>query len=359
MVMVAATPSDIHMDDVCREIGRCARTAKATTLLDGLWQLQKEGQHDAFPHFYAALLLARVGAVSEAHNLLRRAPRDTMCLLLARSLAAAGTLHPGVGIWDDMRGAFAWTATDAARKQRSAVTAAIDSFSTSGLLPIRSSTCMLDLGCGDGRLSADCLVELSLKRELMLNEVVLVDHAPDAVETAVAQCALCKGAARVRGLQSPLEQLGGSSDLPGNQERIALASGCLHHLPENDKLSFLRQLRSAATYLVLTELQADHDQPAPASPRLAESVFRFYGSLVADVYSTRTTSELKDVCVQSFLLPEALQALASEYADRGNFHTTIGHWLSLAGSAGWRYIAHRDAKITPQGLISTTTLFGR
>ena len=99
--------------------------------------------------------------------------------------------------------------------------------------------------------------------------------------------------------------------------------------------------------------------PRPPSTQGGQSVFRFYGSLVADVYSTRTTSKLKDVCIHSFLLPEALQALASEYADRGNFHTTIGHWLSLAGRAGWTYIAHRDATITRQGLISTTILFGR
>ena len=110
---------------------------------------------------------------------------------------------------------------------------------------------------------------------------------------------------------------------------IAMSSLAYHHMPAEDKKTYISQLKPWINHFLLFEFEADNDTPELYSPDLALSVYQSYGRLIDFVYSHDAPVEVVTDCVDSFLMTELISIMTQARGERTDYHMLRRQWHDL------------------------------
>lgn len=186
---------------------------------------------------------------------------------------------------------------------------------------------IVDIGCGDGGLLVRLLRHLrEIGKVGDLGEVLLVDASPRMIDLAAKTVREAIPSAPIRTLTQRIQAAAAS--LEGGFD-VALLSLCYHHMPWEEKVRHMMELKDKADHFVLLEMAANNDRPELYSPDLALSVYQSYGHLVDAVFAHDAPVELATACVDGLLMTEAISVLTQARGVRSDYHMLRGEWHSL------------------------------
>ena len=186
---------------------------------------------------------------------------------------------------------------------------------------------LMDLGCGNGALTAGFLFRLrETGKAGEIGEVLLVDPSPAMIELAVRTVGEVVPPAVVRGVVGTIQEF---SEKIGERCDVALSTFAYHHLPYESKLFTLRKLAPWIDHFVLFELDGNNDLPELHSPELALSVYQLYGRAIDWVFSHDAPLELAVAAVDKFLMAEAVSMMTLPRGQRTDYHALRRQWHDL------------------------------
>ena len=186
---------------------------------------------------------------------------------------------------------------------------------------------LMDIGCGDGGLTAALLNHLKATGKIdEIGEVLLVDPSPAMLALAKDTVGKTIPSACIKTLNHRIEQVAG--ELNAHYD-VALCSLSYHHMPYEQKVIHLNELKPWIDHLVLFELDANNDFPELHTPELAASVYQSYGRLIDFVYAHDAPIELTQACVDRLVMTEAVSLLTQRRGERNDYHMLHTQWQSL------------------------------
>lgn len=186
---------------------------------------------------------------------------------------------------------------------------------------------MLDIGCGDGSLTAALLRHLLETGKInAIGEVLLID--PSAGMLNLAQDTLRQALPQtpIRAIQGKIEAT--AAQIDGHYD-MALCSLSYHHMPYASKMKYLRELKPHLDNLILFELDANNDLPELQTPELALSIYQSYARMIDFAFQHDAPVEVAQNCVDRFLMTETVSLLTQPRGERNDYHMLRSQWLDL------------------------------
>ena len=189
--------------------------------------------------------------------------------------------------------------------------------------PIR----IMDIGCGNGALTADFVKRLQDTGKIdAIGEILLIDPSPAMVALAVKTVGELFPTTSIRSINSSIQDF---SATLGEHYDVAMSTFAYHHIPYETKLFNLRKLAPWIDHFVLFELDSNNDLPELNSPELALSVYQIYGRVIDWVFSHEAPVELAIASVDNFLMAEAVTMLTLPRGSRTDYHALRVQWHDL------------------------------
>ncbi|MDD5678433.1 MAG: methyltransferase domain-containing protein [Kiritimatiellae bacterium] len=186
---------------------------------------------------------------------------------------------------------------------------------------------LMDIGCGDGGLTAALLKHLKAAGKIdEIGEVLLVDPSPAMLALAKETVGKTIPSSHITTLNHRIEQVAGKLNARCD---MALCSLSYHHMPHEKKVIHLKELKPWIDHLLLFELDANNDFPEMQTPELAVSVYQSYGRLIDFVFSHDAPIEMAQACVDRFLMTEAVSFLTQRRGERNDYHMLRTQWHTL------------------------------
>ncbi|HEX3001125.1 MAG TPA: class I SAM-dependent methyltransferase [Methanoregula sp.] len=185
----------------------------------------------------------------------------------------------------------------------------------------------MDIGCGDGSLTANVLTHLLKTGKVnRISEVLLIDASPAMIRMAEETVSNALPGVMISTENSRIQDC--SSCISGHYD-IAMSSLAYHHMPFEDKRIHLARLKPRVDHFLLFDMEADHDTPEVYSPELALSVYQTYGRMMDFVYSLDAPDDLLTSCIDSFLMTEVISILTEPRGVRTDYHMLRSQWHRL------------------------------
>jgi SAM-dependent methyltransferase len=186
---------------------------------------------------------------------------------------------------------------------------------------------IMDIGCGDGSLTAEMLDRLRSSGKVdEYSEVLLIDGSAGMIEMARK---LVAGHAPDSAVKSSVHRIEEISDQITGKYDIVVSSLAYHHMPWEKKVQHLTNLRPHFENIIFFDLDANNDTPELGTPELSVSVFQSYGRLMDFVFAHDTSIELAVSCVDQFLVPEVISLLTEKRGRRRDYHMLRSQWHQL------------------------------
>ncbi|MFA4876800.1 MAG: class I SAM-dependent methyltransferase [Methanoregula sp.] len=217
----------------------------------------------------------------------------------------------------------------------------------------------MDIGCGDGALTAAVLTHLIETEKIPgIEEILLVDPSPamaalarETVRSAFPDADIRIGNGRIQDCSGKIDQ---TFD-------IAMSSLAYHHMPLEDKRIHLSRLKPWINHFILFEMDANNDKPDIFTPDLALSVYQSYGRIIDFVYSHDAPVDVVNDCIDSFLMTEVVSILTEPRGTRSDYHMLQSQWHSLFSEVlGPEFTLRCDSAAYADEYMSLITLhYGR
>jgi len=217
----------------------------------------------------------------------------------------------------------------------------------------------MDIGCGDGALTAAVLLNLADTGKIPeIAEILLIDPSPAMTELAhsTLRAAFPDTEITVRN--------GRIQDCSGDINRkfdIALSSFAYHHMPFEEKRIHLSRLKPWIDHFILFDMEANNDTPESFTPEIALSVYQSYGRIMDFVCSNNAPPDLVNDCMDSFLMAEVISILTEPRGTRSDYHMLRSQWNALfSGVLGPEFTCLCDSSAYSDEYMAILTLhYGR
>lgn len=189
---------------------------------------------------------------------------------------------------------------------------------------------LIDIGCGNGDMGVRLIRGLLDERKITeLRAVMLLDPSKRMLEQARKNVSAAFPAAKVRCLETKLEDIGPLDD----DYDVALASLSVHHMPAEKKKVHLEKLGGSIDHFLMLELEGNHDYPDLHSPELAFSAYQVFGRALQFVFSQDAPADVQRHCADIFLMTEAISILSQPRGERTEYHMLRPQWRALLDEA--------------------------
>ncbi len=306
-----------------------------------------------FPLLYATVLLATHGRREQAFSIYNSGKlKDPFADEFFRYLKKNGSVEPKVVVFKSSLPYDAWVKTNLFKIELENTLKTIGTFFET-IYEDCESVNILDIGPGNGKMTAQIINHILSKRKVKRVNLVLLDKFPAMLEAAKKFCEETINAeVKVETICCPAQSL--------REENIAklksfapfwttICSRSIHHMPSTLKLELLKKLKNLTKSLLLVEMNSTHDLPEKDSPDLIYSITRSYGFIFNDINNSPLTQEEKLASIDDFLLAEALFMIGKERADRIDYHATEEEWRNLAVKAGFKIAVTEPSAVYPDG----------
>jgi SAM-dependent methyltransferase len=217
----------------------------------------------------------------------------------------------------------------------------------------------MDIGCGDGSLTANVLTHLlETGKVSRIEEVLLVDASPAMIRMAEETVSKALPGVSISTENSRIQDC---SSCISRHYDIAMSSLAYHHMPFEDKQTHLARLKPWIDHFLLFDMEADHDTPGIYSPELALSVYQTYGRMMDFVYSLDVPDDLLTACIDSFLMTEVISILTEPRGARSDYHMLRSQWHELfKGTLGPEFSVFSDSPCYSDEYLTLFTMhYGR
>jgi len=302
--------------------------------------IAQQVEETSLPFTYAGILLASGDRIGDAIEMLRLPPDLPFNQVLADYLEARQDFQPATTTFQQTAPYDIWTRTTIYQNYLDSTLTAFEAFARRTPPPgDQACPTLVDIGPGNGVLLVAMIKRLHHLYRLDQLEVVLIEQSPQMLEAAER---LCKQSfsfpITVTPFSGKIEQLS-PQGFQAIEEKKPIwfinASLSLHHMPREIKLPTLTKLASLGAPCFLADANGNHDSPDQDSPELIYSVTKSYGSVVQDTLGSPLTAEEKKLCIDHFILAEAITILGNDRSNRGDYHALIPEWQAMAHLAGW------------------------
>lgn len=186
---------------------------------------------------------------------------------------------------------------------------------------------LMDIGCGDGSLTAQMLSKiLSSNKVPGVAEVLLID--PSAAMLTLAEHTVRRAHPDLVILTANTRIQDLTNHIPHRYD-IAVSSLAYHHMPYEEKERHLERLKPWIDHFVLFEMDANNDTPELHSPDLSLSVYQSYGRIIDFIFSHDAEVEIAISCVDKFLMSELVSLLTEERGVRTDYHMLRTEWHQI------------------------------
>ncbi|MDD1693217.1 MAG: class I SAM-dependent methyltransferase [Methanoregula sp.] len=186
---------------------------------------------------------------------------------------------------------------------------------------------IMDIGCGDGSLTANVLRHLvETGKADNIDEVLLVDSSPAMLDLAKKTISGSIPGITITAENARIQDCSASIN---RHYDIAMSSLAYHHMPVEDKRVHLARIRPWIDHFLLFEMDANNDTPELNSPELALSVYQSYGRIMDFVYAYDAPVDIVTDCIDSFLMTEVASLLTQPRGERTEYHMLRTQWHEL------------------------------
>lgn len=186
---------------------------------------------------------------------------------------------------------------------------------------------MMDIGCGDGSLTAWLLRDLRDAGKIGdISEILLVDSSQAMLDLARVTLEKEHPANVIHTLTKRIEE---TTEQPGTHFDVAVASLAYHHMPLETKRRRLTALKPAIDHYFLFELNGNHDAPEAQSPELAFSLYQTYGRMMDFVFAHDAPVDVVLTCIDNFWMTELVSFLTQPRGVRTDYHMLRSEWMAL------------------------------
>jgi hypothetical protein len=306
-----------------------------------------------FPLIYAGILLADRDRIADAIQLLKLCPDRTFSHVLADYLSQTQALIPAATAFEETTPYDVWTQTDFYAAQMAGTLDTIAAFARRNP-PHVDNNCptIIDIGPGNGTLLVEIVKQILAIYPLESIHLVLIEQSPVMLAAAQVYCQ--------KSLPIPIKFTPiccRIQDISAQQLEIIdkhqpiwfiNASLSLHHMPKEIKVATMKMLANLSTYCLISDAHYNHDLPEKDTPELVYSVTENYGFVIQDVLNSRASETGKALCINNFLLTEAINILKNDRHERGDYHTMIGEWEEIADRGQWQVIKTTSTVSLPE-----------
>lgn len=308
-----------------------------------------------FPYTYSGILLAKQGRVQDAIQILGRVDgsENPFATQLSRYLSEYGTLQPLVKVFSSPRAYNIWTQTKFYQDYLKATTDHVVQFATENPSPTVHPT-ILDIGAGNGVLIAEIVNALARRLNLQSVHLILLDPSASMIDSAAAYCrANIRIPVCITTIMGKAEELS-TEPLDIMQTKMPIwfinAAASLHHMPHEVKGPTLQKLSALSRLCLITEFEANNDLPDADTPEYVYSVVQHKGYYLDDVLHCGADAEGVKLCIDEFVLAEALVMLSNERAHRIDYHATASQWLNIAERSNYQAVFSKPILRTTEGI---------
>lgn len=185
----------------------------------------------------------------------------------------------------------------------------------------------VDMGCGDGSLTAEMLLKLRESGKVGdIEEIMLVDSSPAMLSLAKETVGKHFDPALIRTANIRIQEFCAQVAAPYD---LALCSLSIHHMPFETKLVCLQQLKPWIKDFIIFELEANNDSPELGDPELALSIYQSYGRMLDMVFAHDAPVELVLACADRFWITEIISIFTQPRGKRTEYHMLRMQWHEL------------------------------
>jgi hypothetical protein len=293
-----------------------------------------------FPLTYAGILLAAQSRITDAIRVLKLCIDRTFSSILADYLLEHQTFTPAATAFQETNPYDVWTQTDLYESQMAGTLKTITSFARKIPPPgLTTSPTIIDIGSGNGILLVEIVNQLLALYQLDSIQIVSIEQSPEMLAATQQHCQ--------KSISIPIVFIpicGKIQEITA--EQIATidrhhpiwfvnASLSLHHMPSEIKVPTMKMIANRSKYCLISEANYNHDLPEKDTPELIYSVTENYGFVIQDVLNSAAAQSDKKLCINNFLLTEAINILTKDRQDRVDYHALISEWQEIAAQGSW------------------------
>lgn len=309
-----------------------------------------------FKSIYNAILLADQGNIAGSIKLLELNREDPFCLVLCKYLKRTGKFAREETVFKNVSPYDAFVKTNYYKKHEKVILEQVENFARRNPPPDNRYVSILDVGCGNGILTAKIVDKVVELYDLENINLILLDPFENMLSAAVKNCKSRIGTdlsitticANIQDVNQEIIQ-----EIIKNKP-IWFTNACLsiHHMPYEDKIDVLKLFSLFSDHSILVDTNWNNDITEKDSPELIRSVVEGYGFLFKEIMESTITDEEKEACINQFLLAEAINILSEERQNRIDYHTTIDKWEEIVCKAGGSVALVRPTVVQPDGKAS-------
>jgi hypothetical protein len=329
-----------QLDRIRQAVDRQAATDKIIELCQ---TISHQVLDRKFPLTYAGILLASKQRISEAIDVLKLCLDRPFNAALVDYLEQMQAFIPAAIAFQETTPYSVWTQTDLYETQMAGTLHAIADFARRNPPPTSTTyPTIIDIGSGNGVLIVEIIKQLLDIYDLAGIHLVAIEQSP---EMLAATQTYCKESIPIPITFTPIlcqiQELTDRQLATLEQYQpiwFINASLSLHHMPKEIKVPTINRLAHLSCSCLISDANCNHDLPEKDTPELVYSVTENYGFIIQDVLNSSASKSDKNLCINKFLLTEAINILKNDREHRVDYHTLIPEWQEIAKQAGWNVI---------------------